>query len=126
MRGHKVVVPESLRTKFLTELRKSHLGIVKTKAEARSRFWFPGIDNAVEKMIANCEICLQLRQLPARAPSALWPHAPQAFYRIHIDFLGPIHNRSYLVIVDAYSKWVEAYDMGTSASSCALISKLYE
>ena len=77
-------------------------------------------------MIADCEVCTQLRQLPAHAPLALWPHPPQVFYRIHIDFLGPIHNRSYLIIVDAYSKWVEAYVMGTSTSSLSVINKLYE
>ncbi|XP_026735084.1 uncharacterized protein K02A2.6-like [Trichoplusia ni] len=126
MRGHKIVIPESMRNKLLGELHKSHLGIVKTKAEARSRFWFPGIDKAIENMIASCAICLQLRQSPARAPLALWPHPPQPFYRIHIDFLGPIHNRSYLVIVDAYSKWVEAYDMGANTSTSAVVSKLYE
>ncbi|XP_030039037.2 uncharacterized protein K02A2.6 [Manduca sexta] len=126
MRGHKIVIPESVRNKLLLELHKSHLGIVKTKAEARSRFWFPGIDRTIENMIASCEICLQLRQSPARVPLALWPHPPQPFYRIHIDFLGPIHRRSYLIIVDAYSKWVEAYEMGIGTSSSSVINKLYE
>lgn len=125
MRGHKVVVPLSLRDRLLSELHKSHLGIVKCKAEARSRFWFPGVDNALEKMIASCEICLQLRQLPARAPLAVWPYPPRPFYRIHADFLGPINNRLYLVVVDAYSKWVEAYSVTTTSSSMAII-KLQE
>lgn len=51
MRGHKVVIPEKLSLPLLSELHKSHVGIVKTKAEVRSRFWFLGEDDAVEKMI---------------------------------------------------------------------------
>lgn len=125
MRGHKIIIPEKLQNRILTELHKSHLGIVKCKAEARSRFWFPGIDKAIEVMIGSCEICSQLRPSPARAPLASWPHPPQPFYRVHVDFLGPINNQLYLVIVDAYSKWVEAYKM-SSTSSTALINKLYE
>lgn len=88
MRGHKVVIPEKLYEKVLKELHTSHLGIVKTKAEARSRFWFPGIDQALEKMIHSCEFCLQLRPSPARAPIAQWNYPVHPFYRIHIDFWG--------------------------------------
>lgn len=125
MRGHKVVIPNSLQDSVLAELHKSHLGIVKCKAEARSRFWFPGIDKAIDKMIASCDVCLQLRATPARAPLAVWTYPPHPFYRIHIDFLGPINNETYLVIVDAYSKWVEAIRMST-VSTAAVILKLQQ
>lgn len=125
MRGHKVVIPEKLQGKILLELHKSHLGVVKTKAEARARLWFPGIDEAIEKMIGSCRVCIQLRPAPGRAPLAVWPHPDQPFQRIHIDFLGPINGLNYLVIVDARTKWVEAYNM-KSTSSSAVISTLSE
>lgn len=70
MRGHKFVIPKSLQKDILSELHQSHLGIVKTKAEARSRFWFPGIDAALERMIASCDVCIQMRPTPARGPIA--------------------------------------------------------
>ncbi|XP_063365871.1 uncharacterized protein K02A2.6-like [Cydia amplana] len=124
MRGHKVVIPERLRGKVLSELHTSHLGIVKTKAEARSRLWFPGIDEAIEKMIGSCDVCIQLRPSPARVPLAHWDLPPTVFFRLHIDFLGPINNHTYLIVVDAYSKWVEVYDMGSSTSSISVIDKL--
>lgn len=125
MRGHKILIPETLRPRILSELHKSHLGIVKCKAEARSRVWFPGIDSKIESLINSCVICSQLRPSPARAPLAVWPHPPQPFYRIHIDFLGPFNNRTYLVIVDAYTKWVEVYNMSSTTSE-AVIIKLTE
>lgn len=126
MRGHKVVIPTSLYQIILKELHSSHLGIVKTKAEARSRFWFPGIDQAVETMIASCDVCIQLRPSPPRAPLAHWEFPPCPFYRIHIDFLGPIKGCVYLIAVDAHTKWVEVYNMNTATSSAAVIGKLYE
>lgn len=126
MRGHKVVIPENLRQTILKELHTSHLGIVKTKAEARSRFWFPGIDEAVETMIGSCDICIQLRPSPPRAPIAHWKYPSVPFHRIHIDYLGPIKGCVYLVIVDAYTKWVEVYNMNTATSTAAVISKLYD
>lgn len=104
----------------------SHLGTVKTKAEARSRFWFPGIDAAIETMISSCDVCIQMRPSPPRAPPSPWEYPPYAFYRLHIDFLGPINGRSYLVVVDAHTKWVEVYDMCSSTTSSAVIERLYD
>ncbi|XP_028163909.1 uncharacterized protein K02A2.6-like [Ostrinia furnacalis] len=126
MRGHKVILPEVLRAKVLSELHSSHFGIVKTKCEARSRFWFPGIDNDIENMIDSCNICRQLRPTPAKAPLAPWQYPPKPFFRIHIDFLGPINNRMYLVIVDAYTKWVDIYDMTTSTTSRNVVKNMYD
>lgn len=126
MRGHKVVIPEKLRPMILSELHSSHIGIVKTKAEARSRFWYPGIDAALETMISSCDVCNQLRPTPPRAPLASWQHPPKPFLRLHTDFLGPINGHTYLVIVDAYSKWVEVFDMHSNTASSATIEKIYE
>ena len=37
--------------------------------------------------------------------------------RIHIDFMGPLFGKSYLVIVDAHSKWPEVFEMSTTTTS---------
>ncbi|XP_041970770.1 uncharacterized protein K02A2.6-like [Aricia agestis] len=125
MRGHKVVIPESLKTEVLRELHRSHLGMVKTKAEARARLWFPGIDGAIETMIRTCAICSQLRPSPPRVPPEPWSYPKVAFERVHLDFLGPIYGRTYLVVVDAYTKWVEVHQCRNTSSS-EVIDKMYE
>lgn len=121
MRGHKVVIPEKYIPYVLEELHKTHLGVVKCKSEARSRFWFPGIDKAIETKIASCHICAQLRPLPPKAPLAVWPYPPKPFYRIHVDFLGPLNGSTYLVIVDSFSKWVEVYPMSSLSTPSVLL-----
>lgn len=93
------------------------------KSQARERFWFPGIDAAIEKAVNSCSVCIQLKPTPPRTTLASWPHL---LAHIHIDFFGPIHNKSYLVIVDAYSKWVECYCMNSNTTSKAVIMKLCE
>ncbi|XP_049874494.1 uncharacterized protein K02A2.6-like [Pectinophora gossypiella] len=126
MRGHKIVLPAKVQSTILAELHSSHLGIVKTKAEARSRFWFPGIDAALERMIGSCAICIQLRPSPPRAPLATWQYPSCPFYRLHIDFLGPLNGHSYLVIVDAYTKWVEVYNTKNNTTSTAVVENLID
>lgn len=126
MRGHKVVVPTALRDTVCNELHSSHFGIVKMKAEARKHVWFPGIDAALERLAATCAVCAALRPAPPHAPLAPWPHPPHPFYRIHIDFLGPFLNQMYLIVVDAFSKWVECFPMASSYGSKAVINRLCE
>ncbi|XP_059055782.1 uncharacterized protein K02A2.6-like [Achroia grisella] len=76
-------------------------------------------------MIGSCDICLQMRPSPPRATISPWPYPPHLFHRVHLDFLEPLHGRTFLVIVDAYSKWVEVYEMNICAS-IAVIEKLCE
>lgn len=124
MRGHKVVIPLSLRESMCNELHSSHFGIVKMKAEARKRFWFPGVDTALERLAGACAVCAALRPAPPHAPLASWCLPPHPFYRLHLDFLGPYNNHVFLIIVDAYSKWVECYSMFSTYGSKAVIDRL--
>lgn len=71
MRGHKIVIPESVRQSICNELHSSHFGIVKMKADARRLLWFPGIDAALERLAAACAVCAALRPAPPRAARAL-------------------------------------------------------
>lgn len=61
MRGHKIVIPMSLRERMLRELHSTHLGIVKMKCNARGRMWWPGIDEDIERWIGACEVCASVR-----------------------------------------------------------------
>lgn len=126
MRGHKVVIPTTLQENVCRELHSSHFGIVKMKAEARKRLWFPGVDAALERVAGACTVCAALRPAPPHAPLAPWPLPPHPFYRIHLDFLGPFHNYMFLIIVDAYSKWVECYNMPSTHNSKTVISKMHD
>lgn len=126
MRGHKLVIPQSLQRQVMNELHNSHFGVVKTKAEARARFWFPGIDARIEQLIGACAVCAQLRPSPPRAPMSPWKYPTHSFMRVHIDFVGPVNEHTYLVIVDAYSKWVECYDMKNNITSIKVIEKMYD
>lgn len=111
--GYRVIIPSALRKKFLGELHSTHSGIVKMKAKARSHFWWPKLDEQIEKVAGSCHQCLQLRQNPPPTKPLPWPKPSAAFERVHIDFLGPMAGKMFLIVLDSYSKWVEAYAMKT-------------
>lgn len=122
-RGHRIVIPLNLRDKMLAELHDSHLGIIKSKSNARSRMWWPGIDRDIERWIGSCEACASQQAAPPRAPPAPWPVDTAPWQRVHIDYMT-IGQRVYLVVVDSFSKWLDCLYMHNGLSSSALISKL--
>jgi hypothetical protein len=125
MWGHRVVVPTACQERVLQELHEPHMGIVKTKALARSYVWWPGLDEAVEALCRACSVCAAVAAAPPRHTPCPWPYPSRSWSRIHLDFLGPIAGVKYLVLVDAYSKWIEVAEM-TSTTSKMLIKKLRE
>lgn len=46
--GYRVIIPETLQCRLLSELHDSNWGIVKMKALARSPFWWPTLDDDIE------------------------------------------------------------------------------
>ena len=107
--GNRVVVPKSLRRYVLKELHKGHLGIGKMKAIARPRMWWPNMDRDIEGVTYECDQCLMNRDSPQRSPLIPWPAPQGEWYRVHLDYLGPLSGYYLLVIIDAKSKWVEAF-----------------
>ena len=123
MWGNRVVIPPKARHTVLTELHACHFGVVKMKSVARSSVWWPGIDRDIEQLASGCEICQLHRPDPPKEELHpwQWPHRPWS--RLHVDFAGPMRGKYYLVVVDAFSKWIEVEEM-TSITAQATVSRL--
>lgn len=125
MWGHRLVIPEKCKDRVLQLLHEPHMGIVKSKAMARSYVWWAGVDEAVERVCRGCAVCAAQADAPPRQAPSPWPWPSQPWSRIHLDFMGPIQGVSYLVVVDARTKWLEVFGM-TSTTAGAVIDKLSE
>lgn len=121
--GYRIIIPVSLRNSLLCELHTTHLGIVKMKSIARSTFWWPNIDIDIEEVANSCEFCQNERKNPPKNVSCKWniPNGP--WERIHMDFFGPINNQMYLLVIDAYSKFLEIIPM-RSITATSVIGQL--
>lgn len=123
--GYRTVIPTKLREAVLQDLHTSHLGVVKTKALARSYVYWPNLDRDIENLIKKCEPCQLSQASPEKSLLIPWTPTVSAWMRLHIDYAGPVNGFHLLIIIDSYSKWVEVYktkDMTTSFT----ISKLRE
>ncbi|KAI1700929.1 ABC1 family domain-containing protein [Ditylenchus destructor] len=77
-------------------------------------------------------ICPSANWIPAESPACVvwdishkWPDPGKAWDRVHMDYAGPIFGASWLIVVDAFSKYPFAKRM-TSTTSLATIHYLEE
>ncbi|XP_026731607.1 uncharacterized protein K02A2.6-like [Trichoplusia ni] len=120
MWGYRMIIPQSLRQIILKQLHSSHMGIVKTKSWARSYVWWPRIDDDVETMCRSCETCALEADAPPHSVPQHWPYLPQPWTRLHIDFLGPLKGKTFLILMDSTSKWLEAFETKHTNASAVI------
>lgn len=68
-------------------------------------------------------MCAANRSAPPRAPPAPWPRPAGPWQRLHLDYMS-VGQKVYLVVIDAYSKWLECIEMTSGTTSRCLIAKL--
>ena len=81
------------------------------KALVRSYFWWPSLDEMIETCVKQCKTCQVNQNMPASAPIHHWERTTNPWVRIHIDFAGSYLGKMFLVVTDAYSKWMKIYSM---------------
>ena len=115
--GIRVIVPIKYRKKVLMELHENHPGISRMKTIGRSFVWWPGFDQEVEDLVKQCQACLSVKPSPPKSPLNPWLWPAKPWSRVHIDFMGPLMGKSYLVVVDAHSKWPEVVQMPVTTTA---------
>lgn len=123
LRDTQVVIPRPLRSRVLQMLHRAHLGVVKMKQLARMHCWWPKIEKDIENLAKSCEVCASLAAKP-REEFKPWPEPEHVWSRVHMDFLGPLWNSKWLVVVDAKSKFPFVADMGNDTSAANLCNVL--
>ena len=71
--------------------------------------WWPNIDNDIETTVKSCSTCAVPG--PDPPPTVLhsweWPNKPWS--RVHLGYIGSFIGKTFLLLVNAYSKWIEVH-----------------
>ncbi|KFD50051.1 hypothetical protein M513_09011 [Trichuris suis] len=118
--GNRVVSPKTGQQRVLDELHLSHPGMVRMKALARSYVWWLNLDSDIEHFVANCAACRTHQHMPPKAPVHPWKIPRNPWSRLHIDFARPFQGEQFLIIVDAYSKWLELKRMRSTTGGSTI------
>ena len=111
----RIVAPRKLRDTIIAQMHDfGHLGIVKTLCEMQKRFYWIRMKADVIRWIRCCRICAKHKTKQPRTVSPLKQElSGSRNERIAFDIIGPLAestrgNRFILVIIDYFTKWVEA------------------
>ena len=94
------------------------------KRLARNYVWWPGFDSDVESVVKGCESCQMNQRLPKKSLPHPWIRPQGPWERIHVDFAGPFKGSMWMVVADAYSKWLEVVNMRSNTKSDKVIREL--
>lgn len=118
----RVIIPHQMQKEILKLLHANHSGIVKMKQLARRTVYWYGINKAIECFVTKCDACNGMAVVPKSKVVSKWTPTLRPFSRIHIDFFFFGH-RTYLLIIDSYSKWLEVEKM-SNGTDCGKVLKI--
>ena len=76
-------------------------------------------DDDLTTEVQQCEACLVNQKSPAAAPLHLceWPKKPWWRIHVHADNAGPFQEKTLFVVIDVYSKWIEAVTVSCTSNN---------
>ena len=116
-----IVIPTALRKEILSDLHEGvvggHLGIDKTLARLKERYYWPGHFNDVRDWCASCGTCA-VRKTPSPKSKAPLQSVVTGYplQMVAMDIVGPFPeslagNTFILVVADYFTRWTEAYPL---------------
>uniref|UniRef100_A0ABM0M4J4 Uncharacterized protein K02A2.6-like n=1 Tax=Saccoglossus kowalevskii TaxID=10224 RepID=A0ABM0M4J4_SACKO len=102
MKGLRLVIPTSLRAKYIALLHGGHPGVEATKRRARDIVFWPCMSDDIDKALSSCAVCNSLRTHQQKSYPV--PDLPWSTVATDIFQWNGLH---YLVLVDSYSGWFE-------------------
>jgi len=103
-----------------------HCGITKMKVLARGYCAWKNIDQDIENKVRSCKSCCDTRDNPPCTVLHPWERPRGLWERIHVDFADPFLGKHFLIVVDAYTKWLEIVVLNSAPISKMKITALEE
>ncbi|XP_061506861.1 uncharacterized protein K02A2.6-like [Anopheles gambiae] len=108
VRGSKLVIPKAIRQRMLELAHEGHPGRTKMQQRLRCTCWWPGMDEAIARLVSSCSGCQLVSQPDKPEPMKRRPLPHKPWVDVAIDFLGPLPTGDYLlVIIDYFSRYKE-------------------
>ena len=104
LRGHRIVIPESLHKRCIQLAHEGHQGVTKTKALLRSKVWFPFMDKLCSEMLESCFQCQVASNKTVREPLQMSQIPDTPWQEVSLDF-AEVEGCYVLVIIDDHSRF---------------------
>lgn len=101
-----IVVPKEMRSYMLKKIHYAHFGKEKCKALARKSIFWIGMSKQIDDLVNNCDVCKSYQRENTKEPM-LKKEIPNEAWEILSSDIFFLLGEQYLIIVDAYSKYIE-------------------
>ncbi|XP_037529327.1 uncharacterized protein K02A2.6-like [Rhipicephalus sanguineus] len=118
--GSRLVIPQSLQSRVLQLLHAGHPGMEKTKMVAQSHEWWSRLYQDIAHMVQSCELCQEHQRASHHVEITPWSFPQRPWSRLHVDFGGTFKGHYFLVVVDAFLKWVEVLPVNTPSAGATI------
>ena len=110
LKGTRTVIPSQKQMEILKLIHEGHLGLRKCKLLAKETVYWPGLNDQLEKLVLNCQLCLKYSQskqkptsnisLDQEIPAFLWTNLATDIFHFEGDsyLLIVYYTRRYIVI----------------------------
>ena len=111
-----------MRLEILERIHEGNQGIAKCRRRIKDSVWWPGLSKQVEDRVTSCRKCIEHRK-PNRQP--MIPTAvPERPWLVLGTDLFSLKGRTYLLVVDYFSRYVEVSLMLASQMSSKTVRAL--
>ena len=135
-RAYRLIVPAALQEEVLNSCHcpplSGHLGRWKTQHRVEQAFFWVGLAESVAQFVRCCPQCQACKSSDraGRATMQLY-QAGAPMDRVHIDVVGPfpvsqLGNKYVLVMIDQFTRWVEAAAVGEQTAEITARTLLRE
>ena len=107
MKGTRIVIPAKKHEAVLKLIHEEHLGLNKCKLHAKDTVYWPGLNDQLEKLVLNCELCLKYSHSKCKQePSlSLGQEVPVYAWTKLVTDIFHFEGASYLLVVDYTSRF---------------------
>ena len=114
IKGERLVIPESLRNRILSELHEGHISFNTMQKQAKSTVYWPGIEADCEAFARSCVTCIEHSNNERRSPMISRDVPDGPWIDIAADFFDiklQGHTVKFLLIADYFSKYPFLFEM---------------
>ena len=122
LKGPCLIIPSSMRLEILDRIHDGHQEIVKCRRRTKDSVWWPGLGKQLEEMVTYCRKCIEHRKpngepmMPSAVPARPW--------QVLGTDLFSLNGRTYLLVVDYFSRFIEISILLVSQKSSETIRAL--
>ena len=119
MKNSKVLIPETLKQKYLKQIHQGHQGIEACRSRAREFVFWININNDLKELVEKCDLCQSQQNSTAIVQKYVSEVPPHPWHTLGSD-LFYFQRIDFLVVVDYFSKYLIIRKIPNSTSSAVI------